>query len=430
MEKFIAAPKWAVPEDDTILEDLPPEARKQGRPYIGFQTRPEESLRDSPIRAKRPSRSKASYKSHSSQQIQGEDDNEDDDDGTYQESPINPTHHSNQSQRNRGSGRGHSRGQGSRGGNSTGVVSHRATNPNRAAYCTHTCLLGLARNLALDPSCPNYHLHIRPVKSSLRRNGRYGAKSSILGTQQAVAARPSTHHILTLSDFLRFLKCQMDRTLDVGFEDLRLEGSRGRLFKITLLSYGYSFVAKATRTCFIPALVHEASIYAQLAPLQGIHIPVYLGNINLEFPYLDFGLKLPHFMLLSHAGTQLNMLCGLVECYEKGFHQRMWEVARRIEELGVVHGDLVEMGELRWPNMLWDQREGKVMLCDFERSKMVEEDEGGKKTREPLESIIEEDQEAAAGERDREGSRNGRREDGGVEMFVDDEWKCGRDVMS
>ena len=178
------------------------------------------------------------------------------------------------------------------------------------------------------------------------------------------------------------------------------------------------------------ALVHEASIYAQLAPLHGIHIPVYLGNINLEFPDLEFGLQLPHFMLLSHAGTRLNMLFGLFEWYEKGFHRRMWEVARRIEEIGVVHGDLVGMGELRWPNMLWDQRTGKAMLCDFERSKMVEEDEGGKKTREPLESIIEEDQEAAAGERDREGSRNERREDGGVEMFVDDEWKCGGDVMS
>ena len=46
MEKFIAAPKWAVPEDDTILEDLPPIARKQGGPYIGFQTRPKESVRD------------------------------------------------------------------------------------------------------------------------------------------------------------------------------------------------------------------------------------------------------------------------------------------------------------------------------------------------------------------------------------------------
>lgn len=71
---------------------------------------------------------------------------------------------------------------------------------------------------------------------------------------------------------------------DGGIKSLNRSGWAGALFRLKLLSHGYTFVGKGTCTVkpLIPALHIEADMYKRMDTIQGKAIPVYLGNIDLK----------------------------------------------------------------------------------------------------------------------------------------------------
>jgi hypothetical protein len=83
-------------------------------------------------------------------------------------------------------------------------------------------------------------------------------------------------------------------------EPLRKQGTYGALFRLTLNTYRYTFVAKGTVRAFKSNLKHEGVVYQHLNKLQGELIPVYLGNISLACPYfLDVRVRIVHMLLMS-----------------------------------------------------------------------------------------------------------------------------------
>jgi len=104
---------------------------------------------------------------------------------------------------------------------------------------------------------------------------------------------------------------QLAADLDRIVKEIKQQGIRGALFQITLTSHGYTFVGKATREVFVPALLHEGQIYKQLKSVQGKIIPVYLGNIDLARPWRDLHVRLIHMLLMSWGGERADKLEGV-----------------------------------------------------------------------------------------------------------------------
>lgn len=79
--------------------------------------------------------------------------------------------------------------------------------------------------------------------------------------------------------------------------------ARGALFRLTLQSYGYVFVAKETVLACNRDLKHEAQVYHHLQDIQGGIIPVYIGSVDLQHCYfLDAGVRIVHMLLMSWGG--------------------------------------------------------------------------------------------------------------------------------
>ncbi|KJF60363.1 uncharacterized protein CIMG_10489 [Coccidioides immitis RS] len=211
-------------------------------------------------------------------------------------------------------------------------TSSRTRNQTRK-YCTQACLLGLVRRTALDEDCPNVSAH---------RAGGHGRQ-----------------HRITVKTFRRLVQAQLDRTLDQDCDPLWKQGARGNLFRITLASHGYTFVGKGTISVYVPDLQHEGLMYQQLERLQGRVVPVYLGNIWLVEPWLDIGVEIVHMLLMSWGG-ELAVPSDVPDLDG--------EIDRSLEEIcreGVDHSDVRE------PNILWNRERRRVMLIDFERSRLL-----------------------------------------------------------
>ncbi|KAL8953324.1 MAG: hypothetical protein Q9222_000818 [Ikaeria aurantiellina] len=207
----------------------------------------------------------------------------------------------------------------------------RSQAPQHNAYCTQACLLGLVRRSAVDEQCPNAALH--PRKES----------------------DPSLH-VIDGEKFRILVQDQLSKTLDNHITDLQISGARGLLFQITLASHGYVFVSKGTVDVFVSDLKHEGRIYQQLHSLQGLYIPVYLGNIDLVGrKWYDYCLCVVHMMLLSHGGQRISHLSDTMDMQVKSFQ-------RKLARVGVEHGDLREA------NMLWNTEHQRLFFIDFERS--------------------------------------------------------------
>ena len=205
-------------------------------------------------------------------------------------------------------------------------------------YCTQACLLGLVRKRPLDEACPNVSAHC------VRGN--------------------SNRHSMDQHTLAQHIRRQLEENLDNGCDPLGKQGARGALFKLTLHSHGYTFVAKGTVEAFIRKLEHEGRVYQHLQEVQGELIPVYLGNISLVNPYLlDVGVRIVHMLLMSWAGEQAR----------KDFMSRMAldikvetnRAVTMLRDCGVEHGDV------RLPNVLWNPEIGNVVLVDFERSEIL-----------------------------------------------------------
>ncbi|KAI1839674.1 hypothetical protein JX266_014115 [Neoarthrinium moseri] len=121
-------------------------------------------------------------------------------------------------------------------------------------YCTHKCLLGLAGRGRLDERCPNTALHRQ------------------------------------------------------GITKLHPSGTRGALFKVTFLAFGYTFVVKGTVSAFVPVLQHEVLIYERLERQQGTVMPVCLGTIDLRplhrVYYYDHRVYIEYLLLLSRCSPR------------------------------------------------------------------------------------------------------------------------------
>jgi hypothetical protein len=214
----------------------------------------------------------------------------------------------------------------------------------RREYCTQACLLGVKDGLPLDEACPNVSAH----------------KVDGLGD----------YHFLSRKTLKKAISRQLHQTLDKGCEPLGKQGSRGALFRVTLETYGYTFVAKGTVEAFRTKLRHEADVYRHLRKVQGQLVPVYLGSVSLKRPYfLDVGVKIVHMLMMSWVGEKAEQeLAGPTRPWDTNATDLKTAVA--VEELrrhGVQHNDV------RPPNVLWSVELGKVMLIDFERSKFIRE---------------------------------------------------------
>ncbi|ROT37073.1 hypothetical protein SODALDRAFT_379561 [Sodiomyces alkalinus F11] len=210
-------------------------------------------------------------------------------------------------------------------------------------YCSQQCLLGLVKGRELDPACPNVNLHRRKCHP-----GRH----------------PVDH-----AGWLALLHDQLQRSLDDGIVPLGHGGARGVLFKVTLLAYGYTFVSKGTVKVFIPDLQHEEAVYERLSPIQGRHVPVFLGAVDLrpmnKIYYYAHRVYVVYMAFLSWAG------CSLTEAVAAGVSKdRLGTLA--MESLQAVHRQYVVHKDVRRDNMLFSRETDGVMMIDFERAAMIE----------------------------------------------------------
>ena len=84
-------------------------------------------------------------------------------------------------------------------------------------------------------------------------------------------------------------------------------GARGALFKVRLTSHGYILAAKCTVINFVGYLNQEAAIYERLRPIQGMHVPVHLGNIDLDRPYFYNSIaEIIYIIFLSFRGKLIS----------------------------------------------------------------------------------------------------------------------------
>ena len=208
-------------------------------------------------------------------------------------------------------------------------------------YCTHTCLLGLVRKRSLDGACPNVNTH--------RAHG------------------DGIHHALGRKSFAKQMSRQLAQDPDSGCEPLGKQGARGALFRLTLESHGYTFVAKGTVTAFEAKLKHEGSVYRHCeAQGEFAPVPVYLGNISLARPYfLDVGVKIVHMLLMSWGGEQAckDLMLGM----GRDLAAETSGAVTKLLSCGVEHRDV------RPPNVLWNPETSNVVLVDFERSEILKQ---------------------------------------------------------
>ena len=211
----------------------------------------------------------------------------------------------------------------------------------KRAFCTELCLQGLARCEPLDHCCPNVLEHCE--------KGHQGDR-----------------HQLDGEEFRRRLSDQLRQIRGEACEPLGMQGARRALFRVTLRSHGYTIVAKGTVPAFLKDLQHEAEVYRRLTSIQGIHIPVCLGGLDLKKPfYYGAGICIVHMMFLSWSGESLDTNQAF-----KDVDQQIWmpDLLRAIEAIhnaGVLHRDM------RTPNVLWNEATHRIKVIDFERAEMT-----------------------------------------------------------
>lgn len=231
---------WAVKYID-ILKMIPETERKSG--HEGFTYKPQrwKSFQRSPIRT----RSQCLLATH--KRRDGDSSNDDDDVGTQPPlaRTLRPTRRSRAGK----------------------VQQPRETPPRRSRrgadiqdsslrpriedreYCSHECFLGLVHGEALDEICPNIQFH---------KKGH-----------------------TKLVTFLNLVQLQLaqDRGKAADCKPLYVRGAVGALFKIRLLSHGYTFVAKGGKQRHLARLQREYQVYKHPVRTSGHTCPrMYWDN--------------------------------------------------------------------------------------------------------------------------------------------------------
>ena len=181
---------------------------------------------------------------------------------------------------------------------------------------------------------------------------------------RTVPTQTITDRYIIQLEFLRLVRNQLaiGRGRDADCAPLYLSGVRRALFKVRLSSHGYTLVTKGMEGLDRAHLRHGNEIYDRLSPIQGRHIPVCLGSINLVLPYhYDSGVYM-HFMFLSWAGRPLFECFGKVN--KAGFIDKVTTIFKAVRELHVLHRD----AEPR--NILYNTISDSVMVVDFERAEL------------------------------------------------------------
>lgn len=171
---------------------------------------------------------------------------------------------------------------------------------------------------------------------------------------------------LTQLEFLVLVREQLgrDRGHVTDCEPLWIGGSRGAIFKVTLTSHGYTVIAKGVQNQDVPHLKHEAKVYHHLRPIQGIHIPVCLGGINLILPYYHLGGQFVRFLFQSYAGVPVFQTIN--DQNKSDILSKITHTLNAIHQLRVLHCDAKPR------NIMTDEKSGCVQIIDFERARIQE----------------------------------------------------------
>ncbi|KAI1907262.1 hypothetical protein LOZ65_006793, partial [Ophidiomyces ophidiicola] len=202
--------------------------------------------------------------------------------------------------------------------------------PHINRFCTQHCLLGLQQGGILDSRCPNVEIH------------RAGMNDD--------------RHLISAEALVLMVKQQLDKNLDEYCTPMGGCGSYGAPFKVTCTQYGYTMVGKGTTSRLWKEVSQEADVYRILQPLQGSAVPVFLGKIDLKLVYFLHGAgDIRHMLLMGWGGESVQKKQD--ETVQSAISQSVSE----IQSLGVQHGDL------RPPNILWNQELNRALIIDFHR---------------------------------------------------------------
>ncbi|RYP56570.1 hypothetical protein DL771_011749 [Monosporascus sp. 5C6A] len=315
---------WAVEYDD-VLRDIPATVRKEKR-TTPYKPQRWKGFRRSPIRTRSSCKQPDSDIGHQS-------DDDDDTNNGDERAPSSPTpNQPRRSDRNAATSGPQAPSTKQGGGQQSKDQATKQRIRDRP-FCTQQCLLGLAYGGPMDKTCPNYPHHGRK-------------------------------HIERL-EFLGLIRDQLakDRGSDADCAPLYLAGSLGALFKVRLSLHGYTLVAKGMEGLDLGRLQHENRVYDRLRTIQGKHVPVCLGMIDLALPYYYDGGVFEHFLFLSWAGRPL------FECTDQigkpDILHTVTTAYAALHRLCVLHRD----AELR--NILYDVGSGRLMVVDFERAQIL-----------------------------------------------------------
>ena len=327
---------WEV-DYEAILKEIPETPKTAGKPspFLSRYRPTTYSLvvpeRSGPIRQRLRS-SNATHNDSATQKHQGTPPSSDDE--------FSPNNTPTRPQRGRRGKQGQRGQRGQRGQPPTGAASS-SRGAQKRAFCTQLCLQGLAQGGPLDHQCPNVLNHCEE------------------GYQGHL-------HQLSGEEFRMLLDEQLRRGRGNACQPLWMQGARGALFRVTLTSHGYTVVGKGTVTGFIKDLRHEAEVYRRLVKLQGIHIPICLGSIDLDKPfYYDTGVRIMHFLLLSWVGKCLDDSKTASGTNRQTWTSNLVCAVNAIHAAGVLHQDV------RMPNLLWNDETKRVMVIDFERAEII-----------------------------------------------------------
>jgi len=200
-------------------------------------------------------------------------------------------------------------------------------------YCTQKCLRGLVEEGLLDKMCPNALNH------------------------------GESHHQINKPTFLNLIRQQLSKSLDIDCKPTGLHGAREALFIVRLTSHGYILAAKCTIIDFVAHLKREAVIYERLRPIHGTHVPVYLGNVDLDHPYVYDGIaEIVHMMFIGFGGQPISRHINSANSVQ--ITQQFERSVQAIHQLRVLHRDMMPR------NILWNAKLGQMMIIDFDRAKI------------------------------------------------------------
>ena len=123
------------------------------------------------------------------------------------------------------------------------------------------------------------------------------------------------------------------------------------MLKASLLSHGYTVVIKATTMEKKHNLQQEIRNYKRLRALQGLHIPVCVGDFKLRVPYVYWGELMAHMMILSWSGIRVQSL--------------MEKEQARLAKVLCLHRVVHQDNEKR--NVLWNESAHHAIMIDFEQ---------------------------------------------------------------